>query len=210
MQRHAHAYRTIGASVLPPHIDQACRRLLLRADVCPSADAFRIECRQSQVPACGPGGKPFNLNQYCTAFPLGAELEWVRATIVFPDATSPVNQFGGQLANFTTPPVVTCPAGANGTNVWWPFITSFKGRKNCFCIVGQTSCRFGLVGQISGDPFLNPVTFNPAINITVHGESCALHVALSLPFTSDWPAWCERHQHTVRSSTVAVCLWAAA
>lgn len=160
-------------------LTQACRCLLLRADACPSADAFRIECRQSQVPACGPGAKPFNLNQYCTAFPLGAELEWVRATIVFPDATSPVNQFGGQLANFTTPPVVTCPAGANGTNVWWPFITSFRGRKNCFCVAGQTSCRFGLVGQISGDSFLNPVTFNPAINITVHGESCALHVVLS-------------------------------
>jgi hypothetical protein len=143
------------------------------ADACPPPDAFRIVCRQQEVPSCGPGGKPFNLNSYCTAFPVGAELQWVRASLIFPD-TSNNTIYGGETANFTTPAVVQCPAAANGANLWWPFITSFKGRTNCFCVKGQTSCRFLKVGQVSSDSLLDPDTFNSAVNITIHGKSVVL------------------------------------
>lgn len=140
------------------------------ADACPPPDAFRIVCRQQDVPSCGPGGKPFNLNNYCTAFPVGAEIQWVRASLIFPDTNTNNTIYGGETANFTTPAVAECPAAANGTNVWWPFITSFKGRRNCFCVKGQTNCRFLRVGQVSSDSLLDPDTFNSAVNITINGE----------------------------------------
>jgi hypothetical protein len=135
------------------------------ADACPPPDAFQITCRQAQVPACGPGAKPFLLDSYCTASPPGAQLQWARANIAVDPAGNAVYSFP---TSFFTPPVVTCPAAANGTNVWWPVITAFKGRTNCFCTSAAT-CRFA---QTAPSPAVDVsgTTTNPNINITVHGE----------------------------------------
>lgn len=147
----------------PPH----CARHTT-ADTCPPPDAFSIVCRPNSVPACGPGAKPFLLDTLCTAFPVGAQLQWYRAESLYETST------GNALYNLGTtvyqPPIVTCPAGANGTTVWWPAITAFKGRTNCFCTIGATTCRFTTTTTSTPPAGSAAVTTNPAINITVYGE----------------------------------------
>lgn len=136
------------------------------ADACPSPEAFSIVCRTDQVPSCGPGAKPIKLDDLCTAFPLGAKLQWIRANV---ERDSLNGTAYAASSNFTTPAVAYCPAGANGTNVWYPYITSFNGRVNCFC-TADTSCKFTAQGQTSTDSAFAVTNFNPAINITLHGE----------------------------------------
>jgi hypothetical protein len=108
------------------------------------------------------------LDNFCTAFPVGAQIQWVRAVIGL-DPTTNVTSYSVSNQNFTIPAVVDCPAGAFGTNVWYPFITSFKSRTNCLC-TDKTSCKFVSVGQSSSLSTASFSKFNSTINVTIHGE----------------------------------------
>jgi hypothetical protein len=138
------------------------------AEACPQPEAFSITCRQDAVPSCGPGSKPFLLDNYCTAYPVGSQIQWVRAAIEL-DQTTNTTSYSVNNQNFTIPAVADCPAGAFGTNVWYPFIVAFKGRTNCLC-TDKTSCRFASVGQSSTAASASFNRFNSTINITIHGE----------------------------------------
>lgn len=143
-------------------------------------------CKTDQLPSCGPGAKPILLDNYCQAFPLGAKLEWVRAGITVENS----NTIYSFAWSFMNPAVAYCPAGANGTTVWYPAITSFKGRVNCLCTTA-TSCYFTPQGQGSTDAQAAVSNLNSAINLTFHGEhDCIqgsyvhLHRAATAP--GDW------------------------
>lgn len=139
--------------------------MICHVAACPPPDAFRIVCRTDQLPQCGPGAKPINLANFCTAFPIGAQLSWIRATITAPAQSGGDVVYGPGIP--VNPGIAYCPAGANGSNVWYPAITSFNGLTNCFCTAAAT-CQF--TAQSTAPADTAAVTQNTAINITLFGK----------------------------------------
>jgi hypothetical protein len=143
-----------------------CGSLGLRnplSGTCPYPDAFKITCQkdnllnQTSYFPCGPNGKPAHISQYCTAYPPGSVLAFYESRTV----TS-----NGGLSQ-----EISCPAGANNSNVKFPVIVSFNGRTDCVCST-DTSCWF-ISGQEARVAFpggsANARLVNSLINITIPG-----------------------------------------
>lgn len=160
------------------------RVVLYTAEACPPPEAFSIKCRQDDVPACGPGGKTLKLDNYCTAYPVGSVLQWARAEILATKDpvtnTTTADYKNAVPTTFASPAIATCPAGATGTNVWYPFITAYKNSRNCFC-TSETSCKFEPVNQVAADSAFKVSNFNSTFNITIHGKCWPLIDGIACP-----------------------------
>lgn len=100
----------------------------LPADICPPPDAFFISCVVDAAAACAiTGNSPIYLPQFCTGIPEGAVITWYRGYAV--------DEFLPNLNEPIVPPVAPCPLPIGVTEYYFPFITSFRGRQDCQCVL---------------------------------------------------------------------------